>query len=163
MYWVCACACIIPCVSPGDWQCYTLPVVDILFFPGAGIFVVTGFGESAAQPNNDLVISHDLVSGRRFRFFCRSNSLTFDVGELIGLDGSLVVANSFFNFETPGNGGELRIENTAGFEVPLTASEQGVYTCRIPLEGGEEIREINIGVYPSGFNCELFNECLLAI
>ena len=122
---------------------------------------MAGFGEEAAQPNNGLVISLDTVLGRRFRFYCRSNSLTFDVGELIGLDGSLVVANSFFNFETPGNGGELRIENRADFEVPLTASEQGVYTCRIPLEGGEEIREINIGVYPSGFSSELSKSLLL--
>ena len=39
---------------------------------------------------------------------------------------------------------------------PLPASEQGVYTCRIPLQSGE-IRDINIGIYPIGFNSESYN------
>ena len=119
-----------------------------------GIFVFDGSGETGTQPNNGLVISRDPGGGRRFRFFCRSNSLTLGVGELIGLDESPVAPGSFFGFPTPDNGGELRVENIAGTHSPLTASEQGVYTCRIPLEGGE-MREINIGVYPSEFSSEL--------
>ena len=123
-------------------------------FIGAGIFVFNGFGEIGAQPKNGLVISSDPGSGRRFRFFCRSNSSTLGVGELIGLDESPVTAGSTFGLPTPPDGGELRVKNIVGTHSVLTASEQGVYTCRIPLEGGE-MREINIGVYPSGFNCEL--------
>ena len=111
---------------------------------------------TGTQPNNGLVISTNPDSGRRFRFFCRSNSLTVGVGELIGLEGSPVVASSFFGLPTTTNGGELRVENVVDSEDALTANEQGVYTCRIPLEGGGE-REINIGVYPSGFSSELFN------
>ena len=123
-------------------------------FTGAGIFVFTGSGETGAQPNNGLVISRNPVIGQRFRFFCRSNSLTRHVGELIGLDESPVTAGSTFEFPTPRNGGELGVENIVGTHSLLPASEQGVYTCRIPLEGGE-MREINIGVYPSGFSSEL--------
>jgi len=55
--------------------------------------------------------------------------------------------------ETPGNGGELRIQNTVGSQQPLPASEQGIYTCQILLQSGEMVM-INIGVYPIGFNCE---------
>ena len=95
-----------------------------------------------------------IVSGQRFRFVCRSNSLTFGVGELIGLDGNPVINSGFFGFRTRLRGGELRIFSTVGSEDPLTASEQGVYTCRMPLEGGGE-REINIGIYPNGFSSEL--------
>ena len=100
------------------------------------------------------MISNNPGSGQRFRFFCRSNSLTIGVGELIGSDGSPVITSSFFGFQTPTNGGELRVENTVGSEDSLPASEQGVYSCCIPFEGGGE-GEINIGVYPSGFNSEL--------
>ena len=130
------------------------PWLIYFVFTGAGIFVFTGSGETGAQPNNGLVISRNPGSGQRFRFFCRSNSLTRGVGELIGLDESPVTAGSTFEFPTPYIGGELRVENIVGTHSLLTASEQGVYTCRIPLEGGE-VREINIGVYPSGFSSEL--------
>ena len=44
--------------------------------------------------------------------------------------------------------------NDVGAANPLTANEQGVYTCRMPFEGGGE-GETNIGVYPSGFSGEL--------
>ena len=125
-------------------------------FTGAGIFVFDGFGEKGAQPNNGLVISSNADRRRRFRFFCRSNSLTLGVGELIGLDESPITDGSTFGLPTPSNGGELGVENIVGTHSLLTASEQGVYTCRIPLEGGE-MREINIGVYPSGFSSELFH------
>ena len=40
-----------------------------------------------------------------------------------------------------------------GSEEPLPVSEQGIYTCQMPLQSGE-VMMINIGVYPIGFNCE---------
>ena len=75
------------------------------------------------------------------------------VGELLGLDGiSTVTSNSFFDVHNPRmQTGELVVRNRVGVQDPLTSSEQGVYTCRIPLLSGE-MREINIGIYPSGFN-----------
>ena len=82
--------------------------------------------------------------------------MAIDVGELIGLDESPVTTSSFFQF--PYRGGQLKVKNFVGTHDPLTASEQGVYTCRMPLEGGGEMREINIGVYPYGFISELFNQ-----
>ena len=124
----------------------------IFIFTGAGIYVFNG-ASRGSQPNNGLVVSADTESGYRIRFFCRSDSLTFNVGELIGPDGNAFSGNDYLAFETPGNGGELRIENVVGSEEPLPASEQGVYTCRIPLQS-EEIVVINIGVYSIGFNCE---------
>ena len=123
-------------------------------------FVVTGGGfhvfngaNAGSQPNNGLVVSLNLESGRRLRFFCRSDSLTRNIGELIGLDGNTFSGNDYLAFETPTFGGELRIENVVGSEHPLPASEQGIYSCQIPLQSGEMVM-INIGVYPIGFNCE---------
>ena len=74
-----------------------------------------------------------------------------NIGKLIGLDGRTVVTtNRYFNIGNP-QPGQLSVNNTVDRETPFPASEQGVYTCRIPLESGEQ-REINIGVYPIGFN-----------
>ena len=73
------------------------------------------------------------------------------VGKLIGLDGSPIVTHdsSFLNISNP-QPGELYVENRVN-STDLTAGGQGVYTCCIPLQSGET-REINIGIYPSGFN-----------
>ena len=124
----------------------------IFIFTGAGFHVFNG-ANTGSQPNNGLVVSANPESGFRIRFFCRSDSLMRYVGELIGLDGNTFSGNDYLAIETTGNGGELRIENTVGSQQPLPASEQGIYTCRIPLQSGVMVT-INIGVYPIGYNCE---------
>ena len=127
-------------------------MVVIFIFTGAGFHVFNG-ASTGSQPNNGLAISNDAGSGFRIRFFCRSDSLTLNVGELIGLDGNTFSGNDYLAIDNPANGGELRIENVVGSQQPLPASEQGIYTCRIPLQSGVN-GTINIGVYPIGFNCE---------
>ena len=124
----------------------------IFIFTGAGFHVFNG-ANTGSQPNNGLVVSANPESGHRIRFFCRSDSLTHNVGELIGPDGNTFSGNGYLAFETPASGGELRIMNTVDSQQPLPASEQGIYTCRIPLQSGEMVM-INIGVYPIGYNCE---------
>ena len=81
------------------------------------------------------------------------------VGELIGLDGiTAVTNNSFFSIDNsqPGN---LRVENIFGSHSALPPSMQGVYTCHIPLQSGEN-KKINIGLYPSGFNSKFIKYLL---
>ena len=128
----------------------------LIFFAGIGIATFAGAPPTGAQPNNGLVISTNPDdNGRRFFFDCRSNSLTPGVGEFIGLDNSPIVEDTdFFNFRSIVRGGEISIENVVDSETLLPASQQGVYTCRMPFEGGGE-GEINIGVYPNGFSGEL--------
>ena len=123
------------------------------FLTGAGIHVFLGAPPAGSQPNNGLVISNDPTSGRRFRFTCRSDSLTLHVGVLIGLDANPVTSSDFIGFEDTDIRGELRVESVVGFEQVLPTDQQGIYTCRIPLQNETEI-EINIGVYPSGFTSE---------
>ena len=120
-------------------------------FTGAGFHVFNG-ANTGSQPNNGLIVSANPRSGRRIRLFCRSDTLKRNVGVLIGPDGNTFSGNDYLSFETPANGGELRIENVVGSQQPLPASEQGIYTCRIPLQSG--VMVINIGVYPIAFNCE---------
>ena len=72
-----------------------------------------------------------------------------NVGMLIGPNKTAVNTSDVFTIAHP-QPGELTVENKHNQTV-LTASDQGVYTCRIPLQSGE-MRDINVGLYPSGFN-----------
>ena len=74
-----------------------------------------------------------------------------NVGEFIGLDGSTTVSsNAFITLDHP-QPGELTANSTYELNSALPPSKQGVYTCRIPLQSGE-VREINVGLYPDGYN-----------
>ena len=106
------------------------------------------------HPNNGLVVSNSVGSGFRFRIFFRSDSMSANVGEIIGLNGNALSSNGFFAISPGGQTGEIAISNTVGSQSALTASQQGVYTCRIPMQNGVW-REFNIGIYPSGFNSKL--------
>ena len=75
-----------------------------------------------------------------------------NVGEFIGLDGNVLSSDSVFDIANLQRG-EVRVQNRVGSQSSLTASQEGIYTCRIPLQNGE-IREINMGLYSSGFNSE---------
>jgi len=104
--------------------------------------------------NNSCVVSDNPAGNDfRFRIFCRSDSMSGNVGQFIGLDGTPLSSNSFFAIARR-QPGEISIQNTVGSQTPLTVRQQGVYTCRIPLQSGE-ICETNVGVYPRGFNSEL--------
>ena len=118
-------------------------------FVGAGIHVLNGI-PSGSFSNNNLVSLNSMDTVFRLRIFCRSDSMMRNVGELIGLNGRAIVSNSFFEISNP-QPGELSVVNFVHNSTNLPASGQGVYTCRIPLQSGET-REINIGIYPSGYN-----------
>ena len=125
--------------------------VAIYCIAGAGIHVFRGASTGDLQvpgslPNNGIVISLDTA---RFGFFCRSDSMMNNVGMLIGPDGTTVTTGDAFTIEHI-RPGELKVQNTLSQNI-LTAGDQGVYTCRIPLQSGE-MRDINVGIYPSGFN-----------
>ena len=130
-------------------------VAILAFYAGAGIQVFRGASTGGLQvsgslPNNGIVISLNTAeNGVYFRFFCRSDSMMSNVGMLIGPDGTTITTGGVFTIAHQQRG-ELTVENTPSQNV-LTARDQGVYTCRIPLQSGET-RNINVGVYPSGFN-----------
>ena len=122
---------------------------------GAGIHVVDG-SPSGFLSDNGLVT---LVGGLQLdefsvRFFCISGSLMEEVGELIGLDGFPISSSSFLFISRVSLPGELNIFSGGSLTTQvLGASQQGVYTCRIPDESGIMV-SINVGVYPAGFNSE---------
>ena len=124
-------------------------------FPGAGIHVFNGV-PIGYLPNNGLVSLHPNHMIFRLHLFCRSDSMMENVGIFIGLDGSRIVTHnsSFFEVSNP-QPGELSVVNFVANSTALNASGQGVYTCRIPLQSGQ-IRELNIGIYPSGFTGKFY-------
>ena len=70
-----------------------------------------------------------------------------NVGELIGLNGSVIHSRDLLQILNP-QLGELSVQNNVRDHTPIPPSEQGVYTCRIPLNN-REVKEINIGIYLS--------------
>ena len=130
---------------------------NFLFFNiGYGIHIFTGFstGNTAAGslPNNGLVIVSTGIQVYRLRVFCRSDSMIEPVGEFIGTNGITVTTNEFFVVERA-QPGEITLVNFVNNQTALTSNEQGVYTCRIP-DSVNIVRNINIGIYPPGFNGE---------
>ncbi len=129
--------------------------VAIYCLQGAGVHVFNGASTGDLEvprslPNNGIVISLGTARfGFYFVFFCRSDSMMRNVGMLIGPDESTVTTGDIFAISHPRTG-ELRVANALSQNI-LTAGDQGVYTCRIPLQS-EEMRDINVGIYPSGFN-----------
>ena len=99
-----------------------------------------------------IVSTSTIPETRRLRFFCRTDSTVRNLGELIGPEGTAITSTDVFEITTNRIGGELEVANFVGSD-DITSSEQGVYTCRIPLQSGV-IRDINIGIYPTAFNCE---------
>ena len=78
-----------------------------------------------------------------------------NIGILVGLNGTTITTNDTFGIVYLI--GQIVVEKTPSQDI-LTARDQGVYTCRISLQSGE-MRDINIGIYPSGFNskCSFLN------
>ena len=121
---------------------------------GAGIHVYVGVSVGLL-PNNGMVISTLRTPPRnRFSFQCHSDSMMSNVGMLIGPDGTTVTTGDIFEIVHLLRGA-LRVYNNGHRQNVLTTSDQGVYTCRIPLQSGE-LRDINVGIYPSGFSSKCF-------
>ena len=62
------------------------------------------------------------------------------MGEFIGVDGNIIST--------------VTHPHRGSVSLSLHTADQGIFTCRIPDETGE-LREVNFGVYPNGFNSEL--------
>lgn len=125
-------------------------VVLLTIYTGAGIHVSRGFS-IGPLPNNGIAISLP-INGFHLYFFCRSDSTMHNMGVFIGPNGATVTPGDVFDIYHS-QPGELTVENSPSRNT-LTASEQGVYTCRIPLQSGEE-KNINVGIYTIGFTSEL--------
>ena len=92
------------------------------------------------------------------RFFCVSNSSQRGVGTITASNGDTLDTGhtgiwyvGYYNSRP----GVQRIQNTIVSYVPmlLTPSDQGIYTCIIPDDNGNDFI-FNVGLYPIDFNGE---------
>ena len=90
------------------------------------------------------------------RLYCVSNSSQSGVGTITASNGDMfnIGSNGIWNVAYSGNRpGFLRLQNRIVSNTPmlLTVSTQGIYTCTIPDDEGNDIT-LNVGLYPNDFN-----------
>ena len=127
---------------------------------GAGIYASIAATQYDDQPiaNNGLIIAMSSF-GNSLSFDCVSNSSQSGVGEVTGRDGTVLTHGAALAgggtwtvinpFSRPG---VLHVHVQAIFV--FTVSDQGIYTCTIPDDSGNNI-DISVGLYPYDFNGEL--------
>ena len=133
------------------------------FCAGVGLYLNSTATQLASGViANDSFIRYDSIAELQ----CVSGSLSPNVGSWIAPDGEDITRAESDQFEIVVGGsddpGYLSVQVASG--VPFTDMEQGVYTCRIPDETGEE-QYIHIGLYLPDFDCKLlailFNHALI--
>ena len=135
-----------------------LTVWLITIYTDAGIHILRGIPRGNLPLNNGLIMSDNPAgNGFRFRIVCRSDSMSNNVGQFIGLDGTTALSNNSFFAIARRLPGELSVENVVGLQNALTVNQDGIYTCQTQLQNGE-IRNINFGVYHNGFNSEFYSD-----
>ena len=112
--------------------------------------IYSGFPRPIA--NNSLIVS--ATDG--LRLYCVSNSSQSGVGTITAsnVDTLNIGSNGIWNVAYPNNRpGFLRLHNRilSGGPMLLTTTTQGIYTCTIPDDDGNDIT-LNVGLYPIDFN-----------
>ena len=102
--------------------------------------------------NNGLIVS----ATNGLRLYCVSNSSQSGMGTITASNGDTlnIGVNGIWTVAYPGNRpGFLRLQNRIVSNTPMLLSDstQGIYTCTIPDDEGNDIT-LNVGLYPNGFN-----------
>ena len=100
--------------------------------------------------NNGLIVSGD----DGLRLYCVSNSSQSGVGTITASNGDTLNNDNLWRVQNQDNRpGFLRIQTRGTSTQPMlpTPSDQGIYTCTIPDDDGNDII-LNVGLYPNDFN-----------
>ena len=103
--------------------------------------------------NNGLIVS----GSDGLRLYCVSNSSQSGVGTITASNGDTLnigYNEDLWRVQNPDNRpGFLRLQNRIVSNTPmlLTTSTQGIYTCTIPDDDGNDII-LNVGLYPIDFS-----------
>ena len=113
---------------------------------------------TGALTNNGIVIT---TSTNGFLFQCRSGYPVYvdpSLAEFIGVNGNIISNENTGGLNVDNNpfsstvqASVIRVRDTS---TPLTAEEEGVYTCRMRDENNNVV-EVNVGIYRNGFNSEI--------
>ena len=124
-------------------------MVLLYIMTGAGVYSYQAGPDFMNRPiaNNGLIVSD---SDGQLRLECVSSQSA--LGVITGLDGNMFTSSTSLRVGHPyDRPGVRRLRTNDG--TPLTAAEQGVYTCTVPDSNGNQIA-INVGLYPTGFSGE---------
>lgn len=113
--------------------------------------------------NNGLIVS----GSDGLRLMCVSNSSQSGVGMITLPNGMNVNTNNLTfgvwkisnPFHRPG---VLRFQTDFRSSLNFTASDQGIYTCTIPDNNGNQFI-FNVGLYPYRFTGELWSVCAMFV
>ena len=140
-------------------------------FAGAGIYVTASqlSYSSLSLPNNSIITSNNRFvyyhsTYRRMAFYCCSTSDSGYTGSLIGLNGSSYSGRITMQHYSSSHvyAGCIylyldKLGNSYSQNV-LSSSEEGIYTCHIPVSAGKNI-DVNVGIY-QGYTCEFLLLCM---
>ena len=127
---------------------------------GAGVYVTSSqlsYSSSLSLPNNSIITSYAGSVGyystyRRMAFYCCSTSTSGYTGSFIGLNGNSysgrITVQHYSSSHVYAGCIYLYLDKAYSdyFQNVLSASEQGIYTCRMPDSAGRNI-DVNVGIY----------------
>ena len=129
----------------------------MILYIGAGLYAdrrqTTPIFDPRPIANNGLIVS----DSDGLKLYCVSNSSQSGVGTITTSNGDTLnigYNEDLWRVQNPGNRpGFLRLQNRipSGGPMLLTASDQGIYTCTVPDDDGNDII-LNVGLYPNGFS-----------
>ena len=129
---------------------------SVIIYVGSGLYADKRRDGSVFDPrpiaNNSLIVS----GSDGLILYCVSNSSQSGVGTITTNSGSElnIGVTDIWNVAYPSNRpGVVRLRNKIVDNMPklLTSSDQGIYTCNISDDNGNDFI-FNVGLYPSDFN-----------
>ena len=136
---------------------------------GAGIYVTNSqLSYSSSSLHNNSIItcytgslthySYLYKTFRRMGFYCCSNSTTSgSTGSLLGLNGNSysgrISIERYSSSHSYAGCMFVYLDGSYYTQNYLSASEEGIYTCRMPDSAGRNI-DVSVGIYRHGYPSE---------
>ena len=142
---------------------------------GAGIYVTNTqlLYSSSSLRNNSIITSYTRYLSRSYRskiyrrmgFYCCSNSTSGSTGSFIGRNGNTYSGRFSVQHYSSSHSYAgcmyIYLDGSYYSQNYLSASEEGIYTCRMPDSTGRNI-ELSVGIYRHGYTSK-FPCCSLEV
>ena len=147
-----------------------------MYFAGAGIHVTNSQlrYSSLSLPNNSIITTYTGYLSRSYRyknyrrvgFYCCSNSTSGSTGSFIALNGNSysgrISVRHLSSSSSVAGCMYIYLDGSYYTQNYLSASEEGIYTCRMPDSAGRNI-DVSVGIYRRGYTSELYTYIVTGI